>query len=61
MLKLADMSNLTIYSKNGAKITHTCIDITGSNNIIIKILNLMRYGSGTILQKVLMIVMTGII
>jgi pectin methylesterase-like acyl-CoA thioesterase/pectate lyase len=36
MLKLADMSNLTIYSKNGAKITHTCIDITGSNNIIIR-------------------------
>ena len=36
MLKLADISNLTIYSKNGAKITHTCIDITGSNNIIIR-------------------------
>ena len=36
MLKLADMSNLTIYSKNGAKITHTCIDITGSSNIIIR-------------------------
>ena len=36
MLKLADMSNLTIYSKNGAKITHTCVDITGSNNIIIR-------------------------
>ena len=36
MLKLSDMSNLTIYSKNGAKITHTCIDITGSNNIIIR-------------------------
>ena len=36
MLKLAGMSNLTIYSKNGAKITHTCIDITGSDNIIIR-------------------------
>ena len=36
MLKLADMSNLTIYSKNGAKITHTCVDITGSSNIIIR-------------------------
>ena len=36
MLKLSDMSNLTIYSKNGAKITHTCIDITGSSNIIIR-------------------------
>lgn len=36
MLKLADMSNLTIYSKNGAKITHACIDITGSSNIIIR-------------------------
>jgi hypothetical protein len=33
MLKLQDMSDLTIYSKNGAKITHTCIDITGSSNI----------------------------
>ena len=36
MLKFAGMSNLTIYSKNGAKITHTCIDITGSDNIIIR-------------------------
>ena len=36
MLKIAGMSNLTIYSKNGAKITHTCIDITGSDNIIIR-------------------------
>ena len=36
MLKLENMSNLTIYSKNGAKITHTCVDITGSNNIIIR-------------------------
>ena len=36
MLKLAGMSNLTIYSKNGAKITHACIDITGSDNIIIR-------------------------
>ena len=36
MLKLENMSNLTIYSKNGAKITHTCFDITGSNNIIIR-------------------------
>ncbi len=36
MLKLENMSNLTIYSKNGAKITHACIDITGSNNIIIR-------------------------
>ncbi len=36
MLKLQDMSNLTIYSKNGAKITHVCIDITGSSNIIIR-------------------------
>ena len=36
MLKLQDMSDLTIYSKNGAKITHTCIDITGSSNIIIR-------------------------
>ena len=36
MLKLAGMSNLTIYSKNGAKITHTCINITGSDNIIIR-------------------------
>ena len=36
MLKLENMSNLTIYSKKGAKITHTCVDITGSNNIIIR-------------------------
>lgn len=36
MLKLENMSNLTIYSKNGAKITHTCIDIAGSSNIIIR-------------------------
>ena len=27
---------MTIYSKNGAKITHTCIDVTGSSNIIIR-------------------------
>jgi pectin methylesterase-like acyl-CoA thioesterase/pectate lyase len=36
MLKLDGMSNLTIYSKNGAKITHVCTDITGSSNIIIR-------------------------
>ena len=36
MLKLENMSNLTIYSKNGAKITHACIDIAGSSNIIIR-------------------------
>lgn len=36
MLKLEGMSNLTIYSKNGSKITHTCVDIVGSTNIIIR-------------------------
>lgn len=35
-LMLSDMSNLTIYSKEGAKITHACTDISGSSNVIIR-------------------------
>lgn len=35
-LSLSGMSNLTIFSKNGAKLTHTTIKITGSSNIIIR-------------------------
>lgn len=35
-LSLSGMSNLTIFSQNGAKITHTCVDINGSSNIIIR-------------------------
>lgn len=35
-LYIKDMSNLTIYSKNGSAIKHTCIDISNSSNIIIR-------------------------
>jgi len=36
MVNIKDMSNLTIYSKNGAKITHACFNISKSENIIIR-------------------------
>ncbi|MDO5402420.1 MAG: pectinesterase family protein, partial [Eubacteriales bacterium] len=35
-LKIDGMENLTIYSKNGAKITHTTVDIANSSNIMIR-------------------------
>lgn len=35
-LMLDGISNLTIYSKNGAKIKHVTTDITNSNNLIIR-------------------------
>ena len=35
-LSIKDMSNLTIYSKNGSAIKHTCIDISNSSNVIIR-------------------------
>lgn len=36
VLMIKDMSNLTIYSKNGSKLLHANIDISGSSNIIIR-------------------------
>lgn len=35
-LYIKDMSNLTIYSKNGSAIKHACMDISNSSNIIIR-------------------------
>jgi pectin methylesterase-like acyl-CoA thioesterase/pectate lyase len=35
-LELSGMSNLTIFSKNGAKITHATINMSNSSNIIIR-------------------------
>jgi pectate lyase len=35
-LQLSGMSNLTIFSKNGAKLTHVTIDIRNSSNIILR-------------------------
>lgn len=35
-LQISGMSNLTIFSKNGAKLTHVTIDIRNSSNIIIR-------------------------
>lgn len=35
-LSIKDMSNLTIYSKNGSAIEHACMDISNSSNIIIR-------------------------
>lgn len=35
-LYIKDMSNLTIYSKNGSSIKHACMDISNSSNIIIR-------------------------
>ena len=36
ILSLSEMSNLTIFSQNGASIKHVCTDITNSKNIIIR-------------------------
>ncbi|WP_438448904.1 pectinesterase family protein [Gorillibacterium sp. sgz5001074] len=35
-LSLSGMSNLTLFSKNGAKLTHTTVKINNSSNIIIR-------------------------
>lgn len=35
-LYIKDMSNLTIYSKNGSALKHGCMDISNSSNIIIR-------------------------
>lgn len=35
-LQLSGMSNLTIFSKNGAKLTHVTIDIRNSSNMILR-------------------------
>lgn len=35
-LYLKDMSNLTIYSKNGSALKHVCVDINNSSNIMIR-------------------------
>lgn len=35
-LMLIDMSHITIYSKNGAKLLHTCIDMENTSDIIIR-------------------------
>ncbi|WP_054740893.1 pectinesterase family protein [Cellulosilyticum ruminicola] len=35
-LNIKDMSNLTIYSKNGASIKHACINMSNASNIIIR-------------------------
>lgn len=35
-LNIKDMSNLTIYSKNGSALKHTCVNISNASNIIIR-------------------------
>lgn len=35
-VKFSGLSNMTIFSQNGAKIKHACIDLSGCSNIIIR-------------------------